>query len=445
MRVVTQCPAWRRLLYALLMCMTMTARASECAHPLEDGLAQHAMQIQELRVARGLRPTEKLGTAQVAQIQNYADVTGSTFLLYVNHGDGLCVYRVAPGVPQVSATLDSLDQIAQRLQQMQVSLRLADMAQGRAPVERGARARDTAAAPAPAREPFAKTGAALADAVVPAEWQSELQETRQLIVLPAGVVGVVPFSVLPMGSSRAALIDSTQVSVIPGLQARYATGAAGPFAQKDLAWAMDPTEKSLIVGNPLYPTNDPKWIWPNLPGAEKEAIRAADAFPNSTRLMGALASIQNVLSKLEKADYLYFATHGMSSTGDPLNGGFLVLSDGQLSAREIQGRKINASLVVLSACQTGLGAQHNAGIIGLSRAFQLAGAPSVVMSLWSVNDTATAMLMDTFAARLKSVPPDLALHEAMLATRERFPDASHWGAFTHFGWPLSARMADIRR
>jgi CHAT domain-containing protein len=105
--------------------------------------------------------------------------------------------------------------------------------------------------------------------------------------------------------------------------------------------------------------------------------------------------------------------------------------------------ELRASLAVLSACQTGLGAAHEGGVIGLSRAFQVAGVPSVVMSLWSVDDAATAFLMGHFTRELGAVPPDLALHRAMKKTRERFPQPDQWGAFVHFGWPVSNRLREV--
>jgi CHAT domain-containing protein len=77
-----------------------------------------------------------------------------------------------------------------------------------------------------------------------------------------------------------------------------------------------------------------------------------------------------------------------------------------------------AKLVVLSACQTGLGRQLDAGIAGLARAFQLAGAARVVMSLWSVHDDSTAELMADFISRLREEPPAEALRLSMLQMRK---------------------------
>jgi len=114
---------------------------------------------------------------------------------------------------------------------------------------------------------------------------------------------------------------------------------------------------------------------------------------------------------LAKYRYVHFATHGLlgneipgarsepalvlSLVGDPKDDGFLQMS-------EVLNLRLNADLVVLSACQTGLGEQvRGEGLIGLTRAFMYAGTPTVVVSLWSVSDPATAALMVEFYRGLK--------------------------------------------
>jgi CHAT domain-containing protein len=105
------------------------------------------------------------------------------------------------------------------------------------------------------------------------------------------------------------------------------------------------------------------------------------------------------------------------------------------TAREIQQTRLSARLAVLSACQTGLGKAHDAGIIGLARAFQLAGVPRVVMSLWSVYDDATAELMQAFARHLRAHAPAEALRQAMLEVKRHRPDPTEWASFVIFGTP----------
>jgi len=110
----------------------------------------------------------------------------------------------------------------------------------------------------------------------------------------------------------------------------------------------------------------------------------------------------NVLSQYRM---VHFATHGLLDSNDPEFSG-VVLSlvdekgspvDGFLRLRDIYNLNLPADLVVLSACETGLGKDvRGEGLIGLTRGFMYAGAPRVVVSLWSVNDRATAELMKRF-------------------------------------------------
>jgi len=98
----------------------------------------------------------------------------------------------------------------------------------------------------------------------------------------------------------------------------------------------------------------------------------------------------------------------------------------------------NMDLVILSACQTGLGKSMDAGIIGLSRAFQIAGANHVVMSLWNVDDEATAFLMQRFIMYIQVSNiffPAEPLRKAILSTKEKYPDPSKWASFAVFGVP----------
>jgi len=87
---------------------------------------------------------------------------------------------------------------------------------------------------------------------------------------------------------------------------------------------------------------------------------------------------------------------------------------------------------VLSACRTALGAEvRGEGVLGLTRGFMYAGAPRVVVSLWNINDQATAYLMERFYQGMlrQRLAPAAALRAAQLATRERWKSTSRWAAF----------------
>jgi CHAT domain-containing protein len=250
---------------------------------------------------------------------------------------------------------------------------------------------------------------------------------RHLIIVPVRDLGTVPFAALRPFDDASSLIDRMSVTIAPSLEDLKAEprGWSGDFRQP------------LLVGNPYL---SPGAGWEPLENAEREARFVARLY-GTPPLVGREATRDAVLSRVATADFLYFATHGAADPARPLDGGFLVFSgqngsENVWTAREIQATPLRARLAVLSACQTGLGKAHDAGIIGLARAFQLAGVPRVVMSLWSVYDDATAELMQAFVRNLRAMPPAEALRQAMLEVRKRRPDPAEWASFVIFGSPL---------
>jgi CHAT domain-containing protein len=139
---------------------------------------------------------------------------------------------------------------------------------------------------------------------------------------------------------------------------------------------------------------------------------------------------------------VHFATHGLvNSTHPELSG--LVLSlvnekgepqNGFLGLEDIYNLNLPADLVVLSACETGLGHEiQGEGLVGLTRAFMYAGAPRVVASLWQVPDRATAELMKRFYAAMlvDHMPPAAALRQAQisLSKEKRWSAPYYWAGF----------------
>jgi hypothetical protein len=272
---------------------------------------------------------------------------------------------------------------------------------------------------------------ALSTALFPPAIGNALASVRHLIVVPSLGIGTVPFALLrPFGSDEV-LIDRMSVTIAPDLY-----DLSRPVALWDNHF-----ESPLVVGNPFLPP-DPRWEIPPLPGAEDEA-RAVGKLLNVTPLLDVKATKEAVVRQAAAADGLYFAAHGAADANDPLRRGFLALTatdfkGGWWTAKEIQSAPLRAKLVVLAACQTGLGQVQDAGVIGLARAFHLAGVPRVVMSLWSVNDTATNSFMQTFMRDLldeRGLAPAEALRQAMLETKRAQPDPSKWAAFMVFGTP----------
>jgi CHAT domain-containing protein len=187
-------------------------------------------------------------------------------------------------------------------------------------------------------------------------------------------------------------------------------------------------------------------VFERLLASRREAM-AISALAGKTAHLTALdfeASRDTVL-KPELGEYriVHFASHGLLNSRHPaLSGIVLSLVDRQgrpqngfLQAHEIYNLRLNADLVVLSACQTALGKEvRGEGLIGLTRGFMYAGAPRVVASLWRVPDVATMELMRRFyhAMLVERRRPAAALRAAQRSIRAdpRWTAPYYWAGFT---------------
>lgn len=298
--------------------------------------------------------------------------------------------------------------------------------------------------------------------IEPVEDLLPAREGARLLFVPQGALFVVPFPALenPEGIP---LVARYAISIVPSVQTlalisvrRQAAPATGP---------------ALVVGNPVMPIYSPAPGRPPLdigplPGAEEEA-KAIAALLKTSPLTGAAATKAAVMTQARSARYVHLATHGilddvtgegqrsanpnvremsMASMEQREGGGhktpgMLALApgggdSGMLMADEIAQATVGAELVVMSACDSGRGAINDDGVIGLSRAWMSAGAPSVVVSLWSIPDEPTRDLMVEFYRRLAGGSGKAeALREAMLATRVKYPNPVNWAAFVLLGEP----------
>jgi CHAT domain-containing protein len=167
---------------------------------------------------------------------------------------------------------------------------------------------------------------------------------------------------------------------------------------------------------------------------------------DKTEAMKALdfdASLKTATSPdLSQYQIVHFATHGLLNAEDPtLSGLVLSLFDrkgrsqpGFLNLNDIYNMKLSANLVVLSACQTGLGKYISGeGLIGLARGFMYAGAPRVIASVWKVDDIATAELMKRFYTSLfrDHMRPSAALRNAQISLwqQKSFRSSYYWAPF----------------
>lgn len=204
--------------------------------------------------------------------------------------------------------------------------------------------------------------------------------------------------------------------------------------------------QALIVGDPdmpSVPVRDGVAVeLGQLPGARKEAQAIAEQFPpeRHTLLVGPDALEETVRLESPNHGIIHLATHGMAYDDKPL-ASFIALTagnedDGLLTAQQVMSMYLPADLVALSACQTGLGKVAGEGVIGLSRAFLVTGARSVLVSQWSVDDTATAALMEQFYRHyLAQDNKAVALQKAMQAVRANptYTHPSQWASFMLVG------------
>ena len=183
---------------------------------------------------------------------------------------------------------------------------------------------------------------------------------------------------------------------------------------------------------------------------EAEAIKTLVPAAYRDEEVDFAANVSNATrTDLSQYRIVHFATHGFLNSRHPELSG-IVLSlvdetgrdqDGFLRAHEIYDLKIPAELVVLSGCRTGLGKEiRGEGLIGLTRAFMHAGAARVMVSLWDVNDEATAELMTRFYGRLlgrEKLSPAAALRAAQvsMARDKRWSSPYFWAGFTLQGEP----------
>lgn len=292
--------------------------------------------------------------------------------------------------------------------------------------------------------------------------------TSRLLIVADGALRYVPFAALPEPGDGTPLLARHEIVYLdsPSVIAMQRQQLAGrPRAALELA----------IVADPVFQATDPRLAktlaapasvekggdlrrsaedlgvrgFGRLPesGREGAALLALVPAKQSLAAVGFAARKETVLSGvLSRYRIVHFATHGLIHPRHPELSG-LVLSlfdergrprDGFLRAYELQTLDLSADLVVLSACRTALGQEiPGEGLVGMTRGFMEAGAPRLVVSLWSVEDRSTAELMSRFyhAMLRDGLKPPAALREAQLSML-REPEWSNprrWAPFLFQG------------
>lgn len=188
------------------------------------------------------------------------------------------------------------------------------------------------------------------------------------------------------------------------------------------------TGSALVIGNPMGGDD--------LIHAEEEAQQIAKLF-GTKALIGAKATKEAILRCLPEANIAHFATHAYFSLKNPLDSG-IILADGVLTIREIIDLNIHLKLLVLSACETGMNSSLGGDeMAGFAQGFILAGARSMLVSLWKVDDQSTGALMAFFynkwINRNANNAEALSYAMAEIRNRENWKNIYFWGAFTLVG------------
>ncbi len=272
-----------------------------------------------------------------------------------------------------------------------------------------------------------------------------IEPEERVIFIPQSSLFLVPFAAL-IDNQGQYLIERHTIFTAPAIQVLALRLRSVPKLTRQRRQQIEGNaEEILIVGNPTpsqVPFNSeelPQLLSP-LPYAEKEAIEIGRVC-NTEPLIGTQATESVVTEKMLRARIIHLATHNILDTGDDIPGAIVLAADspnstdGLLTAAEIQALNLNAELVILSGSNTGLGKITSDGVMGLSRAFMVAGTPSVVVSLWAVPDVPTSQLMIEFHRQLQQQGKDKAqaLRQAMLITMQQYPAPRDWAGFILMG------------
>ncbi|HEX3130807.1 MAG TPA: CHAT domain-containing tetratricopeptide repeat protein [Thermoanaerobaculia bacterium] len=248
---------------------------------------------------------------------------------------------------------------------------------------------------------------------------------RRLLIVPDGALHYLPFAAFPDPAGGAPLVARHEIVTLPSASSLAALRKEhSQMPTGTLAVIADPSPSPPLPGRG---TRADRERGPggegSLPYAREEAEALLAMAPPDRRLgaLGPDANRQTVLSgRLSNYRLVHFATHGILDTAHP-ELSRLVLSGGDLLSHEVYRLRLPADLVVLSACRTALGKEiRGEGLVGLTRGFFQAGARSVVVSLWEVEDRATAELMLRFYREMleKGRPPAAALRAAQDSLRK---------------------------
>ncbi|MCS7186730.1 MAG: CHAT domain-containing protein, partial [Armatimonadota bacterium] len=302
-----------------------------------------------------------------------------------------------------------------------------------------------------------------ADLVEPAE--RALNGKRKIIIVPDGPLYALPFQVL-QDDDEVYLIERFTIAYAPSLttllaiQRQKNVGADELRSGKNFGQVSPaPTNEGLLSKNPIA-RNLPKWRWTGfaitnfsgglepLPYAREEVHwisgllnQAKPKLPVRT-FVDVAATKQSALQALKESRWVHFATHAILETKRPLYSRLILTAgkgqDSMLRAFEVLDLgQTPCEMVVLSACETGLGkVLQGEGLIGLVWTFMATGTKTLVVSQWRVNDLSTAKLMRAYYRHLlNGLKPAEAMRQAQMSllSQRQFHHPYYWAGFVVWG------------
>jgi CHAT domain-containing protein len=277
------------------------------------------------------------------------------------------------------------------------------------------------------------------------EWQLPAVSLYQTLIEPIVTAGWL------RNVDRLYLVPHSNLHYLPFAALLRQTGNRFKALGDDYTLAYLPAAASLVYRNPeggnaksvlaLAPANT------RLKYSRQESQDIASFFPRQRRvLVGSQATESSFKIFAGQYDIIHLATHGYFNKLNPLLSGVMLepdaQEDGRMEVGEILELKLSAKLVTLSACDTALGSGYFAEVpagddlIGLTRAFLFAGTPSVMASLWEVNDRSAGILMHNFYGHLRTTDKATSLARAQRAMRARGGPYAHpyfWSSFVMVG------------
>ena len=363
-------------------------------------------------------------------------------LFYLQAGDTLALWLMtAQGELPFSVAHVQQDSLAHLIAMLRTGL-------GAESARRGmARGRDQEGSPRgldlSAGDDNSETLRILGGLLLPSDLLRRVPAGAEIVIVPHGPLGLVPFAALPLEGDSVPFGVRHPLRYAPSLRALVAASARpAPISGGPV----------IVVGNPSMPeitsANGERVRLSDLPGAAAEATDIARRFGTDS-WTGSDASESRVRRSLPTARLVHLATHGLAFGSESrVRDSYVALApdaahDGLLTLGEIMdddGITLVADLVVLSACQTGLGNLKQAeGTVGLQRSLLAKGARSVLVSLWSVDDDATRVMMESFYEHwLAGASKAESLRRAQLSVRAnrdrpQWSDAQYWAAFQLVG------------